>query len=144
MRRISVEIGGVVAHGRLLEDLAPRTCEAVRAVLPITDRAIHAHWSGSAWRTERNYHLPVREIENRGEILGPGDLAYYPRLDKIIVCYQFANWRGPEIGPDGKPYIAFREISVFARLEGDLKAFAEASHDLLVHGMKPVAIRSAT
>jgi hypothetical protein len=144
MRGISVEIGGVVARGRFLDELAPRTCEAIRAVLPIHDRGIHVHWSGSAWRTERNYPLPVRDIENRGGILEPGDLAYYPRLDKIIVCYQYANWRGPEIGPDGKPYIALRDISVFARLEGDLKAFAEVSHDLLVRGMQPITISAAS
>ena len=61
------------------------------------DRTIQVRWSGSAWRTERNYPLALGEVENPITVLQAGDLIYYdePRLDlyKIGVAYGRAAWR---------------------------------------------------
>lgn len=141
MRSITVMVNGVTAHGHFLEELAPKTCAAIRKILPIEDKGVHVQWSGSAWRTERDYVLPIGVIENKVDMLEPGDILYYPRIHKIAVCYGIAHWQGPERDARGKPYIAHRDVSVFARLEGDLTKFAEASRAVLFQGLKPITIR---
>jgi hypothetical protein len=141
VRRIALEIGGASAQGVLLDDLAPATCDAVWALLPIHDRGRHVQWCGNAWRTEGNYSLSTEVIENKGEWLEVGDIVYYSRIQKIAVCYGIARWQGPERGQDGKLRLVPRDVTIFARLNGDLTAFMEASRSLLFEGMKPVTIR---
>src|SRR5207244_4287026 len=81
MRKIEIEIGGqfvenpeeylpgVVGAATLLDDLAPRTCEALWSMLPIETRTIHTYRLGQTWRTETNHRLtPTGHAE---EHVGP-------------------------------------------------------------------------
>lgn len=136
MRKIDLEIEGVTASAILLDDLAPRTCQAIWERLPTTDRTIHVRWSGSAWRTEKNYALDLGEIENPVSRLDVGDLIYYddPRYElyKIGLAYGPSQWRDPE---------GELQVARFARLDGKSNAFLEVCQRILFEGPKVVDIR---
>jgi hypothetical protein len=138
MRRIELEIGGLVVPGVLLDDKAPRTCGKIWDLLPVEDRTIQVRWSGSAWRTEGNYPLALGEVENPVTVLQAGDLIYYdePRLDlfKIGVAYGRAAWR------DFAGDIAVAHVG---RLSGDLAGFTKVCERIIFEGPKRVRIRRA-
>jgi hypothetical protein len=136
MRRIELEIEGVVASGVLFDDKAPRTCARIWELLPIEDRTIQVRWSGAAWRTERNYSLALGEVENPITVLQAGDLIYYdePRLDlyKIGVAYGRAAWRD---------FAGDLRVAHVGRLSGDLVAFTKICEQIIFAGPKTVRLR---
>jgi hypothetical protein len=138
MRRIELEIEGVVVPGVLLDDKAPRTCAKIWDLLPVDDRTIQVRWSGSAWRTEKNYPLALGEVENPVTVLQAGDLIYYdePRLDlyKIGVAYGRAAWRD---------FAGDITVAHVGRLSGDLAGFTKVCEGILFEGPKRVRIRRA-
>jgi len=122
-RYIDIHLGEVRGRIRLLDEEAPRTAAAIWDLLPIDDKTVPVRWSGNAWRTDRDYPLPFEAIENRPEFLQAGDIAYYPRLQKICFAYGKAQWRGP----DGE----IRDMTLFGRTEqglGELVAASERAH----------------
>jgi hypothetical protein len=136
MRRIELEIEGVVASGVLFDEKAPRTCARIWELLPIEDRTIQVRWSGAAWRTERNYSLALGEVENPITVLQAGDLIYYdePRLDlyKIGVAYGRAAWRD---------FAGDLRVAYVGRLSGDLVAFTKVCEQIILAGPKTVRLR---
>ncbi|MBI2773255.1 MAG: DUF3830 family protein, partial [Chloroflexi bacterium] len=48
MRNVRITAGPYTFTARLEEKDAPRTCEAMRALLPLRSRVIHVRWSGEA------------------------------------------------------------------------------------------------
>ncbi len=140
MRRIEFTIEGVKAAATLLDEVAPKTCQALWDVLPIIDdRTIHVAWSGHAWRTDRNYQLrPEGEpVENRAERLGPGDVIYYPNfripLLKIGVAYGLAQWLAPFCQP--------ADVALIAKIDENLDEFVGVCRRILYEGPKLVSIR---
>ena len=74
---LRIEIGGIEFRARLLEE-APRTCEAILAVLPIEGEVIQARWSGeAAWLPMDQWGIDV-PLENHTSHPSRGDLLYYP------------------------------------------------------------------
>jgi hypothetical protein len=136
MRRIELEIEGVVVPGVLFDDKAPRTCGKIWDLLPVDDRTIQVRWSGAAWRTERNYPLALGEVENPVTVLQAGDLIYYdePRLDlfKIGVAYGRAAWRD---------FAGDITVAHVGRLSGDLAGFTKVCERIIFEGPKRVRIR---
>jgi hypothetical protein len=136
MRRIELEIEGVVLPGELFDDKAPRTCGKIWDLLPLDDRTIQVRWSGAAWRTEKNYSLAVGEVENPITVLQAGDLIYYdePRLDlyKIGVAYGRAAWRD---------FAGDLAVAHVGRLAGDLPVFTKVCDRIIFDGPKRVRIR---
>jgi hypothetical protein len=138
MRRIELEIEGIVVAGALFDDKAPRTCAKIWDLLPVDDRTIQVRWSGSAWRTEKNYPLALGEVENPVTVLQAGDLIYYdePRLDlyKIGVAYGRAAWRD---------FAGDLRVGHIGRLSGDLAGFTKVCERIIFEGPKRVRIRRA-
>ena len=61
------------------EELAPRTVEAFRRLLPFEDRLIHCRWSGeSNWIPWGDRELGVGGPENATSYPLPGEIALYP------------------------------------------------------------------
>ncbi|GAC1412251.1 MAG: hypothetical protein NVSMB49_29310 [Ktedonobacteraceae bacterium] len=61
-----------------MEEAAPRTCAAFRAVLPFRNKIIHARWSGeAAWVPLGDYKLDVG-FENHTSHPSRGDILFYP------------------------------------------------------------------
>ncbi len=90
---LQIALAGVTGRIRLLDTSAPRTTRALSAAPPITDRAVQVKWSGDARRTEGDYDIGVPEVENEGHVLAAGELIYYPRMKKIGLAYERAEWR---------------------------------------------------
>ncbi|MDE3111315.1 MAG: DUF3830 family protein [Chloroflexota bacterium] len=112
MRKIEIELGGmtvenpeeylpgVIGAATLLDDLAPKTCEALWRMLPITTRTIHTYQLGQTWRTEGNYKLTESgsvEENLAPEVarLAPGNIYYFRPGNatkfKIMMIYNIAN-----------------------------------------------------
>jgi hypothetical protein len=122
-RYMDIQIKEASGRIRLLDDEAPQTADAIWDLLPIEDKTVAVRWSGNAWRTDRDYPLAFEAIENRPEFLEAGDIAYYPRLQKICFAYGKAQWRGP----GGE----IRDMTLFGRVEeglGELVAASERAH----------------
>ena len=75
---LEITAGPLTFRARLEEELAPRTCAALRRLLPLEDKIVQARWSGeSAW-------IPLGELEtgvgpeNANSYPGAGELLLYP------------------------------------------------------------------
>ena len=118
-RFIDVQIGDARGRIRLLDDEAPQTAQAIWDLLPIEDKTVPVRWSGNAWRTDRDYPIPFEGVENRPDFLAAGELASYPRLQKICFAYGTAQWRAPS----GQ----VRDVSLVGRVEEGLDELVAAS-----------------
>jgi hypothetical protein len=140
-KRIRVKLGDVIAEGRLFEEDAPRTAQALWDRLPIRDRTIQARWSGDAWRTEENYELldPDAEVENPAGRLAAGDVIYYPGyksgLLKVAIAYGQAQWLAPFMVP--------LPVTYLGRLDTNVDAFVERCQRIIFEGPLNVEILRA-
>jgi hypothetical protein len=145
MRRIEIELGGmfvenpegylpgVIGSAVLLDDLAPKTCEALWQQLPITSRTIHTYALGQAWRTETNHKLLPEASENiatEQTPFHPGDVLYFlpGPLFKVGMIY-------------GTSRIVPTKISVIARVDDNLEGLINASRRILYQGPLSVTFR---
>ena len=78
MRPVRIVVAGHELVARFEEEEAPRTCAAFRALLPYTQRIIHARWSGEAcWIPLGNFRLDV-DFEHATSYPAPGEILFYP------------------------------------------------------------------
>jgi hypothetical protein len=139
MWQIELDMEGVKSTATLLDEQAPKTCQAVWSRLPIEDLTIHVRWSGSAWRTEQNHRLEMDEAENPITRPDVGDLIYYRDPDhdlyKIALAYGPCQWRDSE---------GELPVTRIARLEDNREAFLEVCKHILFEGPKVIHIRRKT
>jgi hypothetical protein len=133
---------GVSVEASLLEDEAPRTCEAIWAHLPATGYVQPAVYSGS----EAVVHLPDRfqvEAENQTSRVLPGDVAYYFQpggrmfgfpQDICEICWFYGRDGVP--GMPGGPV----NVNIFARICGNPEPFYRICRRLRYEGRKPFRI----
>lgn len=133
---------GVEARARLLPDLAPRTCEAISAALPVQGQARHAIYSGS------EVYLILPELlrlprENATTRVVPGDVGfawieagsfYGAHEDYSEVCWFYDRDATPST-PEGPI-----PVSLFARLE-QAEALFEVCRRMRLEGAKEVELR---
>jgi Protein of unknown function (DUF3830) len=105
------ELGGAKAVAEMLDDVVPKTCDAVWGVLPVEGMSIHANWASREIMLhlagEKILRLPPEGQLRRGTT-APGDIVYF--------------WRSPQMSR-GKQ-LAYssqfqRELSEFAIFYGD-------------------------
>ena len=73
---LAIETGPYSFRARLEEELAPRTCAAVRRMLPLEAKLVQARWSGeSAW-------IPFGDLETG---LGPENATSYPAPGELLL-----------------------------------------------------------
>ena len=78
MRPVRIVVAGHELVARFEEEAAPRTCAAFRALLPYTQRIIHARWSGEAcWIPLGDFRLDV-DVEHATSYPAPGEILFYP------------------------------------------------------------------
>lgn len=78
MRTLQIEAGPFRFTARLEEQAAPRTCAAIRSILPFESRIIHVRWSGeAAWVPMGDRRLGI-EHENHTSFPAPGQILLYP------------------------------------------------------------------
>ena len=132
---VEILIGEARFVARWEEHLSPKTCAAFAALLPYTQRIIHARWSGEAcWVPLGEFDLGV-EPENPVSHPLPGQLLFYPTgisETEILV-----------------PYGAARFSSVAGELAGNrlltivdgLEQLAQIGKDILWNGSREIRFR---
>ena len=72
------------------EDKAPRSCAAIRRLLPLSDRLMQARWSGeAAWISIDHLELDI-DFENHTIYPSKGELLVYPgfiSVKEILIPY---------------------------------------------------------
>lgn len=112
MNTITVTIGDERFEARLQDELAPNTCARFRALLPWSQRIIHARWSGEGcWIPLGDLELGV-SYENATSHPRPGEFLFYPggpSETEILMAYggvSFASKAGPLAG---NPFLIIAE-----------------------------------
>ena len=90
MIKLKILAGGYEFIGRLEEELAPKTCEVFKSLLPIENKLIHVRWSGQGmWIPYGNLRLGL-DYENHTSHPSKGEFLLYPggiSEMEIIVAY---------------------------------------------------------
>lgn len=78
MRSLRITAGPYTFAARLEEEAAPKTCAAIRSLLPLESKLIHVRWSGEAtWVPMGDRRIGI-EQENHTSYPAPGQLLLYP------------------------------------------------------------------
>ena len=78
MRTLRITAGKYTFKARLEEELAPKTCAAIRKMLPLRSKLVHVRWSGeSTWVPMGDRRLGV-DHENHTSHPAPGQVLVYP------------------------------------------------------------------
>ena len=73
---VEIKMGPYLFKGNLEEENAPQTCEAIRKMLPLKNKIVHARWSGEAvW-------IPFGDERLN---LGPENHTCYPQKGEFVV-----------------------------------------------------------
>lgn len=132
MKRVEIDVDGIVAQAELLDELAPRTTEAFWDALPITTRLTHTIWSGraSAFTVERL--RSVTGLEHGVCSIYPGTLIARPDTGEVLFSYGAAEYRsvlGVEYGT---------RIARLVTNQAAMLAVLERMHD---EGDKAITVR---
>ena len=78
MRMLRITAGKYTFKARLEEEKAPKTCAAMRAILPFRSKLVHVRWSGEAtWVPMGDRRLGI-DFENQTSHPAPGQVLVYP------------------------------------------------------------------
>lgn len=95
MDKVRITVGAATFIARWERELSPNTCAAFEALLPFSQRIIHARWSGEAcWIPLGTFNLGVA-AENATSRPEPGQLLFYPASiseTEILVPYGAARF----------------------------------------------------
>jgi len=93
LKRVEVEIDGVVAQAELNEAVAPRATAALWDALPIEARLEHTKWSGRACGFRLPALTAVGELEHPVCSIYPGTLLARPDQGEVLISYGAAEYR---------------------------------------------------
>ena len=126
MKRVEIEIEGVVAEAELNEAGAPRATAALWNALPVEARLAHTIWSGRACGFELPGLAAAGELEHPVCSIYPGALVARPDRGEVLISYGAAEYRsvlGVEYGTRLGRLVQNRDalVEVLARMhdEGD-------------------------
>ncbi len=75
---LRITAGKYTFKARLEEEKAPKTCAAMRAILPFRSKLVHVRWSGEAtWVPMGDRRLGI-DFENQTSHPAPGQVLVYP------------------------------------------------------------------
>ena len=85
-RKLLLDMDGATATATMFEEYAPKTCEAVWNILPVTGRSIHANWSGREMMLhlegDKILRLP-QEVPVHSNYIYEGDIHYFYRASSL-------------------------------------------------------------
>ena len=100
MPDVTISIGAFHLTAKFEDQKAPRTCAALRKLLPLTSQVVHVRWSGEAvWVPLGDLELGIPP-ENATSYPAVGDILVYPggvSETEILIAYgpcQFASKAG--------------------------------------------------
>jgi hypothetical protein len=130
VRTVQVEFEGLKLTATLLDDKAPRICQAIWDSLPLRGQVTNTVWSGEMlrlWVTIPESPDP----ENLSTLQNPGDVLFLPGWNGLRVVYGPAQMRGPR-GPHPAPRVG--------RLLGDLGEFVKLAKRVEWEGAKSMRL----
>ena len=78
MRTLRITAGPYTFKARLEEERAPKTCAAMRKLLPFRSKLVHVRWSGeSTWVPMGDQRIGI-DYENHTSHPAPGEILVYP------------------------------------------------------------------
>tara|TARA_Y100000590_G_scaffold131481_1_gene150222 strand:+ start:8255 stop:8674 length:420 start_codon:yes stop_codon:yes gene_type:complete len=117
---------------RLLWDVAPKTCEAILKILPLTGKLMQTRWSGfGVWIDLGEVQIEEVPFENNTIYLAKGELMFYPGFEsmkEIVIPYDkvaFASKAG------------LLSANHFATIE-NLSEVSELGRRVIEEGLQPV------
>lgn len=143
--RITFIDENVSVEAELLEDQAPKTCNAIWAGLPREGEGQHAIYSGSEIAFFMDHDIII-EPENQTSRVLPGDIGYYHLPPGLMhewpggineICWFYGNDGRPNM-PDGPV-----KVNLFARMVGDTTDFYEVCYRIRREGVKRVRVEQA-
>lgn len=98
-RKFEIEIEGQTVVAGLLEEEAPKTCEAFVSMLPLEANLLSMRWSGDGFQTHHPQLEKMAEdhellLENFTTIAARGDILFWPRDRGLFFCYNYMHSRG--------------------------------------------------
>jgi hypothetical protein len=93
MKRIEIEIDGVIGEAELLEENAPRTTAALWGALPFEARLTHSKWSGRACGFSVERLRSVEGVEHGVCSIYPGTFIARPDTAEVLLSYGPAEYR---------------------------------------------------
>jgi hypothetical protein len=130
---ITVMIGDEPFRARFQDDRAPNTCARFRALLPWSERLVHARWSGEAcWIPLGDFELGVG-YENPTSRPRPGELVFYPggkSETEILLAYGSVSFSSKAGELAGNPFLTIVE---------KLDRLAEIGREVLWGGTRSIA-----
>jgi hypothetical protein len=93
MKKIEIELDGVVAVAELLEDVASRATAAFWDSLPLETRMTHSKWSGRACGFTLKSLASAQGLEHAVCSIYPGTLVARPDKGEVLLSYGAAEYR---------------------------------------------------
>ncbi len=138
MTNLKITIGDRVFPAKLEEELAPKTCEIFKKLLPFKSQVIHVRWSGEGvWVPLGETRWDGLEYENHTSFPSKGEILVYPggiSEMEIIMAYgnvQFASKVGQLAG------------NHFITVTDKLDEFYQMGRDVLYKGAMDLTIEEA-
>jgi hypothetical protein len=139
---------GISARAVLLEEEAPRTCETIASILPLSGMSTHAIYSGTIVALLIDSSIEIEE-ENSTTCIQTGDVMFthyrpgfrHGHLEPISEIYwAYDRYARPTVPGQWIPAVA----NVFARIVPDASEFYDVCRRLPQEGTKRMEIRAAT
>lgn len=134
---LKISVGNLRFTARLETEAAPRTCAALRKLLPLRGKLIQARWSGeAAWVPLGDLEAGVGN-ENHTTYPGAGQLLLYPggiSETEILFPYGFTAF-GSKAGPLAGNH--------FATIEGGREHLKELGRRVLWEGAQEIVFEDA-
>ena len=137
MPDVVINVGGVTLGARFEASLAPRTCDAVRRLLPLDGQLLHVRWSGEAtWIPLGDLALGV-PAENATVYPRVGEVLLYPgplSETEILIPYgrtSFASKAGALAG------------NHFLTIEAGIEMLPTLGHHALWRGAQSIRLTAA-
>ena len=115
MKTLRISFEDLILTGQLLEDKAPKLCQALWDAMPLEGSVTNVNWSGNMLRLWVTIPEPP-EPENVSQLQYPGDILFIPGWNGLRFVYGPAQMRGAA-GAHPVPRIG--------RLLGDLTDFVK-------------------
>ncbi len=137
MDQVKITVGKSTFFARWESELSPNTCAAFRALLPYSQKIIHARWSGEAcWVPLGAFDLGVA-AENATSRPKPGQLLFYPTgisETEILIPYGAARFDSVAGELAGNRFLTITD---------DLERLAQAGKDILWNGSRDIRFEEA-
>lgn len=137
MQQIDITLDDTEVTARLLDEVAPATCQRLLEALPYEDRFTHTIWSGLMIHSNDHPELDLDVsryplVENPVRFLESGDVVVWPHNGTLAIAYGSSEFRwltGPQV------------VTKVATIEGDIEPLIEKAARMMWEGAAETTIR---